>query len=67
MDTNDMSELEQAAYDYGAAKSALEGAASCHMPQEFILQLQKTVDDAQDDLLQAATQHFDNVYDGGEL
>jgi len=67
MDTNDMTVLEQAAYDYGAAVSALEGAASCHMPEEFILQLREAVMDAQNELLQAATQHFDDVYDGGEL
>ena len=67
MDTNEMTLLEQAAYDYGAALSALEGALSCHMPEEFILQLREAVMDAKDDLLQAATQHFDDVYDGGEL
>ena len=67
MDTNEMSELEQAAYNYGAVKSALEGAASCHMPEEFILQLREAVMDAQNELFQAATQHFDDVYDGGEL
>jgi hypothetical protein len=67
MDTNDMSELEQAAYDYGAALSALEGAASCHMPEEFMIKLLEAVMDAQQELFQAATQHFDDVYDGGEL
>jgi hypothetical protein len=62
----EMTNLEQAAYNYGKACADFDSAKSCHVPYMQENQLKLLLLVAMDNLYAAATQYYDNVYDGGE-
>lgn len=59
-----MSDIEQAAYDYGQAVRQLESADSCGAPAPVMRLMRAEVDIQGKNLLKLALEHFDNTYDG---
>jgi hypothetical protein len=56
--------VEEAAMQYGRAVRDYESARLQRLPDGFYAQLQKNIDDALDNLKDAALQHFDDRFDG---
>lgn len=58
--------LEQAAFNYALSQSQYASALSCGLPDSFLEHLREEVTIQLEALKLEATNHFNNVYDGGE-
>jgi hypothetical protein len=56
--------LEDAAMQYGRAVRDYESARLQTLPKSFYVQLRRNINDARDNLKDAALQHFDDRFDG---
>lgn len=61
-----MTELEQAAMEYGAALAALSSATDCYAQSDLLHAMEFGMMDARANLLKAAYVFYNNRYDGAE-
>lgn len=61
-----MSNLEEAAYNYGLCSSQRTSAFACRASDEILDAMNRNMREAENNLFLAAWQHFNNVYDGPE-